>query len=61
MPLELPPVTSLSEYRSSRELFYNLTLRDLRSRYKRSVLGWAWSLVNPLANMVVYTLVLSTS
>jgi ABC-2 type transport system permease protein len=57
VPLEPPPVTSLSEYRSSRELFYNLTLRDLRSRYKRSVLGWAWSLVNPLANMVVYTLV----
>jgi ABC-type polysaccharide/polyol phosphate export permease len=50
-------VTSLSEYRSSRELFYNLTLRELRSKYKRSVLGWAWSMVNPLANMVVYTLV----
>ncbi len=50
-------MTSLSEYRSSRELFYNLTLRELRSKYKRSVLGWAWSMVNPLANMVVYTLV----
>jgi ABC-type polysaccharide/polyol phosphate export permease len=50
-------VTSLSEYRSSRELFYNLTLRELRSKYKRSFLGWAWSMINPLANVIVYTLV----
>jgi ABC-type polysaccharide/polyol phosphate export permease len=50
-------VTSLSEYRSSLELFHNLTLRELRGKYKMSVLGWAWSMVNPLANMVVYTLV----
>lgn len=46
----------LSEYRSSRELFANLTLRELRSKYKRSVLGWAWSLFNPLATVVVYTI-----
>ena len=50
-------MTSLSEYRSSRELFYNLTLRELRSKYKRSVLGWGWSMINPLANVIVYTLV----
>ena len=34
-----------------------MTLRELRSKYKRSFLGWAWSLVNPLAIMVVYTIV----
>jgi ABC-type polysaccharide/polyol phosphate export permease len=50
-------VTSIATYRSSRELFTNLTLRELRSKYKRSFLGWAWSLVNPLAIMVVYTIV----
>jgi ABC-2 type transport system permease protein len=50
-------VTSIAVYRSSRELFSNLVLRELRSKYKRSFLGWAWSTVNPLAIMVVYTVV----
>jgi ABC-type polysaccharide/polyol phosphate export permease len=50
-------VTSLAEYKSSRELFYNLTLRELRSKYKRSFLGWTWSMVNPLVNTMVYTIV----
>ena len=49
----------LSSYRDSRELLVNLTLRELRSKYKRSFLGWAWSLVTPLATMTVYTLVFS--
>jgi ABC-2 type transport system permease protein len=44
-------------YRGSRELFINFTLRELRSKYKRSFLGWTWSLVNPLAIMLVYTIV----
>lgn len=52
-------MTLVSTYRSSKELYLNLTLRELRSKYKRSFLGWAWSLVNPLANMVVYTVVFS--
>jgi ABC-2 type transport system permease protein len=50
-------MTSLATYRSSKELYTNLALRELRSKYKRSFLGWAWSLANPLANMVVYTIV----
>jgi ABC-type polysaccharide/polyol phosphate export permease len=52
-------VTTLAEYRSSRELFINLTLRELRSKYKRSALGWGWSMVNPLASTIVYTIVFS--
>jgi ABC-2 type transport system permease protein len=50
-------VTTVAEYRASKELFTNLTLRELRSKYKRSFLGWTWSLATPLANMVVYTIV----
>jgi ABC-2 type transport system permease protein len=50
-------VTSVAAYRSQRELYANLTLRELRSKYKRSFLGWTWSLVNPLSVMVVYTIV----
>lgn len=49
----------VAAYRSSRELFVNLTLRELRSKYKRSFLGWAWSMLNPLATMFVYTIVFS--
>ena len=40
-----------------RELTYNLTVRDLKVRYKNSVLGIAWSLLNPLLMMMVFTLV----
>jgi ABC-type polysaccharide/polyol phosphate export permease len=49
----------LAEYTSSRELLWNLTLRELRGRYKRSVLGWTWSLVNPLSSVLIFTVVFS--
>jgi ABC-2 type transport system permease protein len=52
-------MTSLQEYLGSRELLHNLTLRELRSKYKKSVLGWTWSLLNPLASVVIYTIVFS--
>src|SRR5437016_4923787 len=42
-----------------RELFANLFQRELRARYKGSVLGVAWSLANPLVLMGVYVLVFS--
>lgn len=48
---------TLTELRSHRELLSNLTLRELRSKYKRSFLGWAWSTINPVVYMVVYTIV----
>lgn len=50
-------MSKLSEITASRELIVNLTLRELRSRYKRSVLGWAWSMLNPLSTVVIYTIV----
>lgn len=39
---------------SSRELLWNFTLRELRTKYRRSVLGWAWSMLNPLATVAIY-------
>lgn len=42
---------------NSRELIANLTLRELRSKYRRSFLGWTWSLLNPLATVVLYSFV----
>ena len=50
-------MTRLAEYRDRRELIVNLVLRDLRSRYKRSTLGWGWSLLNPLATIAIYWMV----
>lgn len=50
-------MTSLAEYAASRELLTHLTLRELRGKYKRSALGWAWSLLNPLSTMLIFTLV----
>lgn len=47
----------LKEVLSSRELLANLTLREIRGQYKRTVFGQLWSLANPLAAMVIYTFV----
>jgi lipopolysaccharide transport system permease protein len=49
--------TSLVELWQYRELLYNLTVRDVKVRYKNSVLGIAWSLLNPILMMLVFTLV----
>lgn len=46
-----------AERRSARELFVNLTMREVRGKYRRTVLGNFWSLLNPLASMVIYTVV----
>lgn len=47
-------VTQLWTYRN---LIYNLAQRELRSRYKKSVLGWLWSLLNPASTLAIYSLV----
>jgi lipopolysaccharide transport system permease protein len=43
-----------------RDLLRELVLRDMKLRYKGSVLGLAWSLLNPLAQLLVFGLVFST-
>ena len=40
-----------------RNLLYLLSLKELRTRYKKSVLGWAWSLFNPLSQMLIFTVI----
>lgn len=39
------------------ELLENLTLRELRGKFKRSTLGHLWSVINPLATITIYTIV----
>jgi ABC-type polysaccharide/polyol phosphate export permease len=43
-----------------RELIWALALKELKIRYKRSVLGFLWALLNPALLMIVLTLVFST-
>lgn len=47
----------LREVLASRDLLLNLTLREVRGQYKRTVFGRLWSLANPLSAMLVYTFV----
>jgi len=42
-----------------RDLVVTLSLHRLSVRYKQSVLGWAWALVQPLALMLIYTVIFS--
>lgn len=39
------------------ELLVNLTLRELRGKFKRTALGWGWSILNPVLNLIVYATV----
>ena len=50
-------VAHVRELWEFRELLYNLIVRDLKVRYKNSVLGILWSLLNPLLMMLVFTFV----
>ena len=47
----------LNEVWASRELLFNLVSREVRGKYKRTIFGQLWSLANPLALMLIYTLV----
>lgn len=48
---------SLRTAAAHRNLLYLLTLKELRTRYKQSILGWAWSLLNPITQMLIFTFV----
>lgn len=43
-----------------RTMIASLVRKDLRGRYKGSVLGFLWTFINPLFQLVIYTLVFST-
>src|SRR6185437_11251037 len=49
----------LAELWRYRELLYFLTLRDVKLRYKQTLLGAAWAILQPLCAMLLFTLVFS--
>lgn len=51
------PLIVVTQFWAYRNLIYNLAQRELRARYKKSILGWLWSLINPAATLAIYTLV----
>lgn len=51
---------TLKELYRYRQMIFSLVKRDLRGRYKGSVLGFLWTFLNPLLQLVVYSLVFST-
>ena len=42
-----------------RDLFWQLTFREIKARYKQSVLGYAWAILVPLLNLLVLSIVFS--
>ena len=50
----------IKELYDYREMISNLVKKDLKVRYKGSVLGFLWTFLNPLLQLVVYTIVFST-
>ena len=52
-------MNQLKEVFHYREMIFMLVRKDLRARYKRSALGFAWTFLNPLLQLLVYTLVFS--
>lgn len=42
-----------------REMIHNMVKKDLRGRYKSSVLGFLWTFINPLCQIIIYTMVFS--
>ena len=46
-----------SSLRNFRGLLWTLVVRELKARYRGSLLGYLWSLVNPLLLLAVYTFV----
>src|SRR5512142_1739917 len=55
-PLALEELRGVLRYR---DLIFQLVRRDITARYKRSVLGIAWTMLNPLGMMVVLSVVFS--
>ena len=51
--------SSFALFRQYQPLIHELVLRDLKIKYRRSFLGYVWSLLNPLLMMTIMTLVFS--
>jgi ABC-type polysaccharide/polyol phosphate export permease len=53
-------ILNLKLFFSYRELLFNLARREITQRYKQSILGFAWVILNPLFQLLVLSFVFST-
>ena len=51
------PLINFRELNQYRDLFYFLIWRDVKGRYAQSVLGVGWAIIQPVFNMIVFTIV----
>lgn len=49
-------MNSFKELYAYREMIFSLVRKDLRTRYKGSVLGFLWTFLNPLLQLIVYSI-----
>jgi len=52
-------ISRLQTFFKYRELFFQLVSRDIKLKYRRSFLGYIWSMLNPLLTMLVMVIVFS--
>ena len=52
-------MSTIKELYDYRQMIFSLVKKDLRGRYKGSVLGFMWTFINPLLQLIIYTLVFS--
>lgn len=53
-------LSRLKDFFHYKDLLKHLVMRDLKLKYRRSVLGYLWSVLDPLFSMIVLTIVFST-
>ena len=56
-PLSGGLIPNFKELWTYRELFLMLAMRDIKVRYKQTVLGAAWAVIQPLTTMVIFTVI----
>jgi len=52
-------ISRLRTFLKYKELFFQLVSRDIKLKYRRSFLGYIWSMLSPLLLMIVLTFVFS--
>ncbi len=50
-------IKKIKELYRRRELLINLAIQDLKARYKNAIIGFGWTLLSPLAMMIIFVLV----
>ena len=53
-------IDRINVFMKYRDLLIQLVSRDIKLKYRRSFLGYLWSVLNPLFVMIIMTIVFST-